>query len=312
VSAEDWNALIARMNEVFREVERRDGVKAPKDLVRGRAVERRLRTFIEAQEPAGTWSAYERVGNWFSLWVEHHALKKLRYPFSVFVREAPQFRSQLEDWESANPETRWREFPPEPPKPNLDDPNIKAITDLVYTLTKASAKRPLQESIWTVLQQHGVEKVKEAFEYAFSEFRAEPGNGSRDLRTRVREFFDGNHIEAVLAEKKHEEEERLERDRLERLYIVAERHADHVVFEPWYRSSRSRRQDVSLPANVSHPEYFVLGYQWELAEDRHWHRPAQQIPLVFQHQVDRLSALTAAQKKRDEKLAPVAAETATD
>jgi len=203
LSADDWSALIARLNEIYREAQRRSGLKAPKNPVRGGKADRRLRAFVAKQEPIGRWSALERVANWFSFWVENHQLKNLDFPSSNFIREASEYRAQLEVWEAANPEARWREFPLEPTKPNLDDPNVQVVADFVYQRTQVTATTSLKKIIWIALQHHDVATLKTAFEYAFSN---DFYSGGRDVRTKVLGFLDGDHIDMVLAEKRRYDE----------------------------------------------------------------------------------------------------------
>jgi len=198
ISSEDWSAFIDRLNEIYREVQHRSGVKRPKNPVRGTSADWRIRAFVQKQEPSGRWTAWERVANWFSLWVENHELKNLQFPSSNFVREAEEFKPQLLQWEASNPTVRWREFPP------LVNPSIKIITDAVYSITGITATQSVQQSVGVALQQHDVETVKAAFAFAF---RGSASTGGRDLRERVCGFFSGDHIEAALESKRVEEEE---------------------------------------------------------------------------------------------------------
>lgn len=87
--------------------------------------------------------------------------------------------------------------------------------------------------------------------------------------------------------------------RQQRLYIVAERHGDHVVMEPWLLGS-SPRTTVHLKGNETPDQLakLVIGSQWE-RKDGHFSPAQQQIPLPLQ-QCDRVSDLVAAQEKRDE------------
>ena len=205
-SSAEWTKFMARINVAWKEIGRRSGIKAPKNVVHGGPVDRKMRNFIAIQESVGIWAPWERVANWFSFWAEFHALKNLKSPFGVFLREAAEFRTQLDDWELANPETRWREFPPEPSKPNLDDLSVRAVSDTVFALTKVPATKPLKAAIWAVLQHHATDQVISAVEFRYRSDEPVP-HASRDVKSDVLGFFEGDHVDAALSEKCAKDEE---------------------------------------------------------------------------------------------------------
>ena len=205
LSADDANALFNRLDEIVHEVQRRKG-KDIENIVHGEPDNWKLRKFVAIQESVGIWAPWERVANWFSFWVQYHATKNLKFAYRAFISQGPQFKAKLEEWESANPETRWREFPPEPPRPNLDDPNVKAVADSVHALTKVPATKPLKAAIWAVLQHHATDQVISAVEFRYRSDEPVP-HASRDVKSDVLGFFEGDHVEAALSEKRAKDEE---------------------------------------------------------------------------------------------------------
>jgi hypothetical protein len=151
------------------------------------------------------WAAWERVANLFSFWVEHHALKKLEFPTSVFIDEAEIFRAALEEWEAANPETRWREFPAVV-VPDLENPDVLHLATIVFTTTGVQVPR---ESVWHLLQKHPVATIEKTFRHFISFHSAgiarSSGSPTRDAKLDVKKFFVEDSVPLLLQQIKIKE-----------------------------------------------------------------------------------------------------------
>jgi len=156
----------------------------------------------------GFWVPYMRIVNLFSFWIEHHPLKKLKFPLSAFKENHQEWIQALNEWEetatqefrviAAKPETSSKVLPvsvassvaSKPVKP-ADDPRVSELIRYTYAETGVA---PDNKKVAILIATHGYEYVQGALRDNLKDL--EESEHSRFIRT----FFSESGGLAIIAD----------------------------------------------------------------------------------------------------------------
>lgn len=217
----DFVGLVTRMNYLFREIQARRG-ELPLDPVRGWKANGILRNALVKMKtilpPISIWQTWERMANLFSIWAEHHPMKKLYFVSSVFAKpdEYEIYLRELYEWEAANPTVQWRDLAPdsksaeEVDDDRKNDPRVQEMSVAIFDTTGVSGYFPSVKNLENISAFADPREIK----IGLMMIGDTGALGTR--KTKVRDFFEHagavSVISSIRAEEEREEKRRTEEE----------------------------------------------------------------------------------------------------